>query len=140
MRIEGWEGRMMDYLDACARKNFDYGSGPDAVNCVMMASNHIDMMTGIDPLDGGRGSWTDLRSGVKKIAETRGSIAGIIDFYFPRHARVSDARRGDVVLLMVDGLKALGIVTTGGRAVFKAQGLGLIHRFVSECDIAWRID
>jgi len=135
MKLEGWDGRLVDYLQEAARREFRYG----VLDCVIFACDGVELQTGIDPMDEGRGLYDDLKSGVKLISEKRGSYEGIMDFHFARHDNVMRAQRGDVVLRMVDGLKAYGLVGNGGRAYFKAQGLGLVHHFVKDCDMAWRI-
>lgn len=142
MRIEGWEKRMMDYLDHVARQPFEYGR----LDCVVFACDHVENVTGIDPLDGGGrgadgrgGNWDNVRDGVKLIKKYRGSTEGIMDFYFNRRAPAS-AQRGDVVIKIVEGLKAFGVVGTAGRAYFKKQGLGLVSFPAAECDLAWRVE
>lgn len=135
MKIEGWEDRLNDYLQEAARRNFGYGT----LDCVIFACDGVELQTGIDPMAEGRGKYTDLKSGVKLISELRGSYEGIMDFHFARHDNMARAQRGDVVMRMVDGLKAYGLVGNSGKAYFKAQGLGLVHHFIADCDTAWRI-
>lgn len=142
MRAEGWETRMMQYLDHVARQPFVYGT----LDCVIFACDHVENITGIDPLDGGGrgangrgGAWDNIKDGVKLITRYRGSYEGIMDFYFNRRAPAT-AQRGDVVVKIVDDLKAFGIVGTGGRAYFKKQGLGLVSFAAASCALAWRIE
>lgn len=143
MRLEGWETRMMEYMTHAATQEFEYG----VIDCVVMACDHVENTTGIDPLDGGGrgpdgrgGAWTNPRDGVALIRKYRGSYEGILDFYFNRYGKPGAAQRGDVALKKIDGLNAFGIVGTGGKVYFKAPGKGLVSHPVTGCDLAWRIE
>lgn len=140
MKIEGWETRLAEYLTDAARRPFEYGGANGGLDCVIFASNAVDLQTGIDPMAEGRGRYTDLKTGVALISALRGSYEGIMDFHFTRHDNIARAGRGDVAVRVVDGLKAFGIVGNSGYVFFKADPLGLVKHRVTDCDAAWRIE
>lgn len=136
MRIEGWETRLSDYIAECRNKEFQYG----VFDCVIFASDAVNLMTGIDPIYEGRGQYTDLRGGLELLKKYRDSQADIMDFYFRRLDNKGRAKRGDIALKVIDGMPAFGIVWQGAKVLFLFEGKGLFSYDKNDCLIIWSVD
>ena len=135
MRVENWELKLSDYLLDVAGVPFSYG----VCDCVVFASDAVNIICNIDPMHEGRGRYDNLKDGAALIKDLRGSYAGIMDFHFERLSVLRRARKGDIGLKMIKGAPAYGVVWQGSRVLFKGKN-GLIDHHVSDCLIAWRVD
>lgn len=135
MRIDGWEENLAAYLEWAARQDFAYGT----MDCVCFASNAVLEITGIDPMQEGRGKYNNLKDGAVLIREYRGSYAGIMDEHFERISPAF-AQRGDIVLIFENSAPVFGVVGSTGYAYFKGRGKALGLKFPRLCQLAWRIE
>lgn len=136
MRLEGWEGRLDDYVTSTAGDVFDWGVS----DCALWACGAIHSVTGDDPAADLRGTY-DSRESAEKVmngdlevfAEGRAAKRKMAE------VEVAFAQRGDLLLMDADSGPALGVVSLDGTEGF-FKGLRGIAKFpVMESRRAWRV-
>lgn len=133
-RDERWPGILNKEIDKARDMPFEWG----ASDCALWVANVVEAMTGIDYAESFREKYTTKtgadralqRYGLEQLAETVTGLLGA-----PIEAR--RARRGDVVMMPMDGIQSIGICL--GRAVAFKSAEGLLFFKKSDCECAWRI-
>lgn len=137
-RLEDWPERLEPVLEAQARQAFEYGIW----DCCLFVADAALALTGQDPAADYRGSYSDYRSGLRRLRALTGkrNLAGWADLYYPRTAPAL-AHRGDWGLVKLptdgdgkvrpvlglidgDGLRVAGGVTLPRSAVLMAWSVG----------------
>lgn len=135
VRREDWASRLAVALETARDKPFRWGSH----DCGLFAGDCVLAMTDIDPVAEYRGRYTDeagaraimleLAGGGLRAVWTQAFGAALNNTRF--------AKRGDVVLIDVNGVEATGIVVGARAACLSESGMLLVpaHRIVA----AWAV-
>lgn len=134
MRVEGWEKRLTDYLEAEAFEAFEWGIR----DCVLFAADICLLQTGIDPAEAARGRYSTKEEALQLLQEAGVTQVGIIDAHFKRIPK-SFAQRGDVVYRRSENSAAFGVIYNG-KAIYRNNGIGFVIEKISGADLAWRIE
>jgi hypothetical protein len=138
-RLEGWEGRLAAYLDACLHKPFAYGEH----DCCLFAAGAVEAVTGEDPAAYVRGSYKTPAGAARRLAADFVRILNTPEALGFPMIPVLQAQRGDLLLAYAadgrGGSQALGVVSMDGRYGAFAGPLGLQMIPVRLCLAAWRV-
>ena len=117
MRYNDWETRLSRYLLAARSRPFSYGKH----DCCLFAAGAVFAITGVDIAEGFRGKYSSRAEAVKLIRQEakslRGLLASISKEYGLAEVPVSQAQRGDIVLLRRPSDYSLGIIGLDGRVI-----------------------
>jgi hypothetical protein len=132
VRVEDWQSRLWDYIDAAKGQPFMWG----VRDCATWVADWRCLVTGQDAAQAWRGRYKTER-GAWRIIRRAG--ARTLDAWFdgivgPRLSAPLLAQRGDVA--MVQG--ALGIVAGAKVAVLSPDGL--VFWPLTEATAAWRVE
>lgn len=129
MRLSQWEARLGREIEAAENRVFVWGT----FDCILFPADCAIAMTGRDPAEAWRGTYSD-DAGARALIDRLGGIdrcppaAGLAEISNPMMAR-----RGDAVLVSIAGNQSLGIVDLSGERVAVAGFKGLmrapLHRF-----------
>ncbi|MCU0826661.1 MAG: hypothetical protein MUE52_04485 [Tabrizicola sp.] len=123
-RLPDWNPRLSAYLAEITPVAFRMGSQ----DCALFAAGAVRAMTGYDPAAPFRGTYTDLKSGLKRLrAAGFESHIEIADKLFQR-IHPAMAQVGDLALIEVPDGMALGIVAGETLACLSPAGLGHLPR------------
>jgi len=142
MRIQGWESKLNEYLEAMIKKPFSWGE----CDCLLFVSDWCLIASGCDPMsqkikgdpDTIRGAYSDEESAMALIAQYRKSLSHIMDVHFERQS-VFKAKRGDIVMAKLDNGNTFGICIGRGNAFFKTDD-GMTPLKIDKCKIAWSVE
>lgn len=135
MRYYNWPEKMFAAIRAASQSKFEWGKN----DCALFACDCILAMTGIDHAKDFRGNYDTRKSAMTalKNIEEVDDLSALADKFLGERIELKRARRGDLVLLTIGSMKALGIVT-GTYATFLApEGIQTI--LISDCFCAWRV-
>lgn len=135
MRYHDWPEKLFDAIKIASRREFEWGKN----DCALFACDCAKAMTGVDRAKDFRGKYDTRRSAMTalKVIEGVDDLPALADKFLGERINLTRAQRGDVVLLTIGSMKALGVIT-GTRAVFLApEGIQTI--LVSDCSCAWRV-
>ena len=130
-RRESWPEALADYIDARHDESFEFGR----MDCCRFAAGAVQAMTGADPM-----------ADVPTYASAREAAALLDDLGGLERAaseRLGDATlpnragRGDIVLVFVDGIQALGVCL--GDKVAAPSRSGLIFMSRACIEMTWTI-
>lgn len=132
-RLPDWHPRLTAYLGEITPVAFRMGSQ----DCALFAAGAVEAMTGHDPAAGFRGTYTDLKTGLKRLkAAGFDSHVQIADRLFER-VHPAFAQVGDLALIEVSEGYALGVVAGELLACLNPQGLAWMPR--SAAVAAWTV-
>lgn len=132
-RLPDWHPRLTAYLGKITPVAFRMGSQ----DCALFAAGAVEAMTGHDPAAGFRGTYTDLKTGLKRLkAAGFDSHVQIADRLFER-VHPAFAQVGDLALIEVSEGYALGVVAGEMLACLNPQGLAWMPR--SAAVAAWTV-
>lgn len=121
-RLEGWERRLGDVIEAARAKSFGWG----AHDCAKFAAECVAAMTGEDLYARFRGLYQNQAEALSCLGPYGGSVRGVAQYFFGHgHSNPGHARRGDLALVPTETGPALGIVSLCGRHVCAAGPAGL---------------
>ena len=143
-RIEGWEGRLADYIAVARSRVFKYGE----FDCCLMLCDAVEVITGVDPAAALRGHYATERGAIRTlrryagggITETAEKIAATLG---APEVALSFARRGDIVLFddretVPSGFDAmLGVCLGREVGVIQLEGLRLLP--ISRAARSWAV-
>ena len=131
MRIEGWEARLIEYIDQSNAKPFAWGSH----DCIIWSGKWVAMVTGSDHIAEWIGRYK-TESGALRVLKRLGysSPADAVSGRLPSRP-VLMARRGDLVL---HEQNSIGICT-GIKSYFLTEQ-GITAAPTGECIRAWTVD
>ena len=134
MRIEGWETRLNDVIEAALDRPFRWGEN----DCCLFAADVVHVLTGRDPAADYRGRYASAAQAAKLIQRLGGieAIPGAAGF---EEVAVAFARRGDVALAVNDGNLLLGVVDMTGRGIAVPGAKGLVFLPLESALKAWRV-
>lgn len=136
-RREDWPESLNALIEARTAVPFRWGTH----DCVTLAADCIEAMTGTDPLADLRGRWASEEEAAAELAELGGLVRAVRE-RFGRAVPPYQARRGDLVIIEVaiDGMpvRALGICLGTFAAVPGPDGLQWPN--MADALAAWRID
>lgn len=131
-RFEDWTSRLDDFIDLRRATPFCWGSQ----DCCTFAADAVEAITGTDPLEELRGKWKTEKQADSYLKKLGGIGRGVIG-KLGKPVPSTFARRGDVVLVEVGEVKALGICL--GSIVAAPAPDGLVFVQMVEAHMAWRI-
>ena len=136
-RLEDWPGRLAGFFASRALTPFAWGRN----DCCSFAAAAVEAMTGVDPSRAWR-AYRGPRGAAARLAAT-GGVAGVIEAAASRHGwpeiAVAYARRGDCVLIGIEGRYSLAIVAMDGREAWGPGGASVIAQPVLRASRAWSI-
>lgn len=132
-RLVDWRPRLVDYLARIRAEPLVYGSH----DCALFVAGAVEAMTGADPATAYRGTYTSLKTGLKRLgsaglADHVALVRSLLDEVPPAFAMV-----GDVAVIGEVGTPALGVFEGENILVLQETGLGLIPR--SAATLAFRV-
>jgi hypothetical protein len=135
MRIELWESRLADLLEAARHKPYVIGEH----DCFHLACQAIEVMTGVDRWPEFAGYKTSKQA-LKKMAQFGSTFIAAGDWFFGSPSiSVKFARRGDICCIVDDvGERHLGICVGEWTAGLQKDGLKYVPTLKCEC--AWKVD
>lgn len=113
MRLEGWEERLAEYVEAQRATAFAWGK----TDCAMFASDAVLALTGSDPFAEYRGRYS-TETEAERLIDEAGGFEALCTRLLGEPKPVACARRGDLVFgpLRPDGAEGLAVVV-GALAV-----------------------
>ena len=134
MRIEGWETRLNDVIEAALYRPFRWGEN----DCCLFAAECVKAVTGADVGSPYRGLY-DSAHGAACLLDELGGLEGVVSVCFAGFSEIPPAmaQRGDLVLTLNAGREVLGVVTAVQIAVPGESGLVFLP--VSTASKAWRV-
>lgn len=118
-RLPDWPDRFAAAFDAAVARPFEWG----VHDCCMMASDIALAITGRDPAELWRGTYS-TEAGAEAVIAAAGSleavVAGAMQAFGAPDCAPAFARRGDFAVVMVDNMQTLGVVV---GATVAAPGL-----------------
>ena len=130
MRVDGWESRLTDAIEAARHCPFVWGTH----DCALFAADVVLAITGVDYAETLRGNYSTRHEAMATImALGYRSLSGYIGTLF-NEVPTSQARRGDLVLFD----NSLGVCA--GHVSFFVAESGLDSRQTAECERAWAIE
>lgn len=124
IRLPNWRSRLSDHLAAIAGSAFAYGEH----DCALFAADCVAAMTGIDLAAKYRGLYRTLKGGLKALArDGYDSHLAVVAAHFAE-VPTAFAQVGDIMVLDVRGVAALGIDAGERIAVLQTQGLAMAPR------------
>jgi hypothetical protein len=131
VRVEDWQARLWDYIDAAKDQPFVWGTR----DCATWVADWRCIITGQDAAQAWRGRYRTERGALRAIRRAGfASIEEWVDSIAPRLPGPLLAQRGDVA--MVQG--ALGIVTGAQIAALSPGGLVFVP--LTDAEMAWRVE
>lgn len=132
MRIDGWEERLAEVVEAAQSRPFVWGSH----DCCMFAAVCVDAITGSDLAD--RLGYTD-ETGAHAIIAQHGGLAEAVAHHLGESVdRWALARRGDVCLVPTEQGDGVGVCI--GAQIAVAAERGLEHYPLHLAQRVWRIE
>ena len=133
-RHQHWPTLLAEAIKAKQGKPFAWGSQ----DCVTMAADLVEVMTGDDLLGDFRGQWMDAAS-ARRMGDVEQLVADTLQARGLQEIGVLFAQRGDLVIADLQHGATAGVVdTTGQRAVFPGEK-GLARVPLQGCRRAWRV-
>jgi hypothetical protein len=129
-RREDWAEALAAYIEIRRDMPFEWGAGND---CGSFALGAVDAMTDGVPFD----VLYDDAAGAARFVRERGGMVKIATSLFGEPVPVSFARRGDVVLMMLDGRETFGICV--GAEVAGPGETGMLLAPMTTATHAWRV-
>lgn len=129
-RRSDWPERLADYLARPHR--FDWATH----NCALFAAGAVEAMTGEDLARRYRGPKT-MRGCYGRLRRLAGGLDGAVTRALGDAIPVRYARRGDVVLVEVEGLTALGVCAGSEIAALGPAGMVMLPLCAGAR--AWRV-
>lgn len=135
MRKFDWPEKLFDAIKVASKHKFEWGKN----DCALFACDCAKAMTGIDYAKDFRGKYDTRKSAMAALKEIEAvnDLPALADKFLGERIDLKRAQRGDVVLLTIGSMKALGVIT-GTHAVFLAPK-GIQTMLVSDCASAWRV-
>jgi hypothetical protein len=130
MRVAIWEEALSDYISSKRDEPFQYGVN----DCCMFAAGAVEAMTGVDPMEEFKGTYSDLRGSIKVLKEIgEGDLETTLDNKFEEVA-ISHAQRGDLAFFD----ESVGVIMGGFAYFVSDEGLERIPREMWEK--CWSVD
>lgn len=120
-RRPDWRPRLVAYLEEVRQRPFAYGSH----DCALFVAGAVEAMTGFDAAAGFRNQYGSLKAGLRLIATgDHVSLVGrLLEEIPPAFAQV-----GDVAVIGLVGIPALGLFEGETILVLRDEGLGRMPR------------
>lgn len=138
MRREDWPARLGEAIDRARSEPFEYGSH----DCALWVGKAIAAMTGDDPTAPYRGRYT-TEIGWKRLVTAELGEGASFEAGWTRllgePVPVARASRGDVVMIEVDGERAVGVVDLSGERVACVSLDGLEFVPLSLAVVCWKV-
>lgn len=135
MRIHDWPEKLHARIQEAKTQAYVLGTH----DCALFVCDCIKDMTGIDYFEKYRGTYTTV-IGAAKVMRQKANVDNIEELatsWWGEPIPLSQASRGDVIILEHDGIESFGIVV-GTHAVFLNEN-GIIPIVVNKCKAAWKI-
>jgi hypothetical protein len=130
MRVAIWEEALSDYISNKRDEPFQYGVN----DCCMFAAGAVEAMTGVDPMEEFKGTYSDLRGSIKVLKEIgEGDLETTLDSKFEEVA-ISHAQRGDLAFFD----ESVGVIMGSFAYFVSDEGLERIPREMWEK--CWSVD
>lgn len=131
MKIENWEIKLIDYIEATKLKKFKWGVN----DCCSFVAGAVKAMTGVDFYKDYKGKYNDEETAMKALYDVSGykTIAGMLNNKFEAK-QINLAQRGDIVM---NDQRAIGICL-GSTSAFLTKD-GLIFIATHQCIKCWGV-
>jgi len=131
MRPQNWPELLHNHIASIKGLPFVWGEN----DCCTYTCDYIKLITGTDPMEQFRGTYTSLKGSLQARKEW-GSIRTNMRLHFEEIA-VPMAQRGDAVIYVMDGEDALGLCN--GLNSYFLSPEGYVSVPTLECATAWRV-
>lgn len=133
VRCQDWPERLNQLLIDCHKLPFVWGEH----DCCLFAANVILEITGADPAESLRGSYSSVTK-ASKILKARGGVRGIATSALGEEISPLQAQRGDIVLVQTEDHGDTLAVCVGENCV--APGLTRLESIpMSSAVTAWQV-
>jgi hypothetical protein len=138
MRLEGWETRLAQTVEAARAREYVLGTH----DCFTFAGQCVAALTGTDPTAPWHGKYRSQIDAFRLMREyAGGGFAEAFNRLFNQYPHAALlARRGDVVHFQDDRGGHLGVCVGGQVAVLLDTGLAFVPITHPGCVGCWRID
>lgn len=136
MRKEHWPSHLQTFLDYARTREFAWGD----FDCCQFAGLAVEAQTGSNPIADARGRY-GTAVGAQRVLRNSfgGSLRSGWTQVLGEPIPPALAQRGDVVLVEVDGVEAIGVVDLTGERVAVLTLDGLEYVTLSAALAAWRV-
>lgn len=133
MKIEGWEKRLSEYIQAKEKEPFKWGEN----DCILFAAKAYEVITGEDHYS--QYLPYSTKEEAYKILRKNKGFEGIIGKNIGLgHNNYLMAKRGDPVLMNIPDMTC-GIVDDSGQYIIAPGENGIVRRPLSEAIYIWSI-
>ena len=134
-RYENWAHRLLNYLATVTREPFEWGSH----DCVTFCADCVKAMTGGDPIQEIRGTWSTQRTAFKAMMEYGGTVdlAELCKKVGLTEIEVVRAQRGDIVVGRGEDADYFSVVV--GHTAAGPASDGLRHTPLKFATAAFRV-
>ncbi len=135
MRYYDWPEKLFVVIKTASQRKFEWGKN----DCALFACDCAKAVTGVDYAEKFRGEYNTRKTAMTALKTLEGvdDLPALADKYLGERISLKHAQRGDVVLLTINSMKALGVIT-GTHATFLAPK-GIQTILVSDCTCAWKV-
>jgi len=130
-RIDGWEVRLNDVIDAALHEPFVWGQQ----DCSLFAAKCADAVNGTSIEAKHRGRYKTLRGATGRMKRL-GGCEGVLRSEGFVKVLTLFAQRGDIVIINQEGREAMGVIN-GGKIVAASHD-GLVFLPMTEAVGVWR--
>ena len=136
MKKQGWEKSLDDYIQGQRHTKFEWGKN----DCVLFAARAA-LAQGVDTVQEieNYGEY-DKAKAIEILRNHGGDLSALFDKRFKRRYPKSRAMRGDIALVIVDGVKAAGVIDGTGRHVAIKTYDGVRHVPLADALIVWGVE
>jgi hypothetical protein len=140
-RLQDWPTRLSLFLQAQAHVPFDYGTN----DCCLFVADAVLAMTGHDfAADHFRGKYNSEVGAYRVLKKFGGgSVAAMMDKFvalgYFEEVLPAFAGRGDVVLVVIDGVDSLGIVDLTGIHIIATAPTGSVRLPIALATRGWKL-
>lgn len=135
MRLDGWEKRLADIVEAARAHPYQLGQH----DCFRLACAVVEALTGVDHWPAWEGKYTTKREALALIAQYGSTFTDAATKLFDvEPIAMNFAHRGDIAEIVdPSGEKHLGVVIGAHVVALGEKGVAFLPR--SACRHAWRI-
>lgn len=136
MRKDNWQDELVKLIERHKTKPFKRGYN----DCALFAGKAVYKMTGNDYVTKFLGKYKTKKASAKIVKELGyKSLSDIADKHLDPYTSPMFAKRGDCVLVEVDGGEALAIVDMSGRYALTTGKDGLVHIEMKHWQKGWAV-
>ena len=135
MRRKDWYERLTNFVTTNVDRNFEWGTW----DCCLFSSSCIYEMTGEDPAESFRGTYTTERGALRALKKQGcNSVKQVLDLKLGKGKPRLSAQRGDIALVARPAGDAAGVVY--GAVILVVTPTGMQQIPLSEAKTIWSVN